>query len=69
MIPFKKSNLCGRKYFLIKLLIGQAQECNLLPKPKNHKKWGPWEDLNHYVDFPKRYRDQPMRIVKPYYKK
>ena len=67
IVPFRKSGLCGRKYFLMNMLIQQAQKCNLVPKPKNHVKFGPWEDLNHYVDFPNRRRDQPMKIIKPYY--
>ena len=67
IVSFPKSQLCGRKYFLMQILIQQAQKCNLLPKPKDHVKYGPWEDLEHYVDYPNRRRDDPMKIIRPYY--
>ncbi|XP_074593985.1 mitochondrial ribosomal protein S18A [Brevipalpus obovatus] len=63
VLNFKKSNLCGSKYTLVKKLIQQAQRCRLLPRPIGYPVYPGWDNYNTYVEFPKRYRDQPYHII------
>lgn len=63
MLDFKESKLCGGKYFLVKTLIQQAQRCRLLPRPPDYPVHPGWDSYNTYVEFPKRYRDQPYHII------
>ncbi|RWS26323.1 28S ribosomal protein S18a-like protein, partial [Leptotrombidium deliense] len=67
MMSLADSGLCGRKYRLVSTLVQQAQKCRLLPCPEDTPVFGPWEQYNRYIDFPKRYRDQPMRVIKKEY--
>ena len=61
------TGLCARSYAKIKYLVKQAQKAKLLPRPPGYVTDGPWDDLNTYFEFPKRHRDQPMRIIKKEY--
>ena len=67
VLSFKDSQLCGRKYFLVTSLIKQAQRCRLLPRPANYPVYAGWDNYNTYVEFPRRYRDQPMHIIQKNY--
>lgn len=67
IMTFQESQLCGRKYFLVKQLIKKAQICKLLPRPSEWEVYGAWDELNTYHDWPPRYRDQPMKIIQKHY--
>jgi ribosomal protein S18 len=61
------TGLCNGKYKLVRKLVAQAHLAQLLPRPPNYEIWGPWQNLKTYQEWPPRYRDQPMRQVKPEY--
>jgi len=67
LMAFEDTGLCGGKYWLVKQLVKDAQVAQLLPRPPDYEVFGPWDHLNTYHDWPPRFRDQPMRIVKPEY--
>jgi ribosomal protein S18 len=67
MMPIEDTKLCGPKYFKVQRLVSDAQKVGLIAKPKHWSSYGPWEQLNSYHEFPKRFRDQPMRIIEPDY--
>lgn len=61
-----ESNLCQRKFMLVKTLIEKARRCNLIDRPSDYFVPGPWHDLNTYLERDRK-RDQPMRVVKKQY--
>ncbi|RWS15336.1 28S ribosomal protein S18a: mitochondrial-like protein [Dinothrombium tinctorium] len=67
LMSLQDSGLCGRKYKLVQTLVNKAQKCRLLPRPPHYQVYGPWDNFNTYYDWPPRYRDQPMRVIRPEY--
>jgi len=67
ILAIGESGLCGRKYYLVKMLINQAQRCNLLPRPDDFPFYGDWEFLNTYIEKIPRYRDRPFHIIQKHY--
>jgi hypothetical protein len=67
LMELHHTKLCRSKYRLVKKLVEQAQQARLLPRPADFETWGPWDNLNTYVDWPPRFRDQPMKQVEPAY--
>ena len=61
------TGLCGYSYANIKRLVNQAHSARLLPRPPEYKSYGPWDDLNHYYEWPRRIRDQPKSVIKKEY--
>jgi len=66
-MPQKTTGLCNLMHKKVEILVKQAQRCQLLPRPSDYESFGPWDELNTYFEYPERYRDQPMRIIKPEY--
>jgi hypothetical protein len=64
-MPQKITGLCNRSYNTVRNLVLKAQRCQLMPRPADYQSYGPWDELNTYYEYPVRYRDQPMRIIKP----
>lgn len=61
------TGLCGGKQRLVTRLVQEAQKCKLMPRPADYEVFGPWDSLNTYVEWPRRRRDQAMRVVQPEY--
>ncbi|KAH9407949.1 Structural constituent of ribosome [Tyrophagus putrescentiae] len=58
------TGLCHRSHAKVKGLVAQAQAARLLPRPPGHVSTGPWEEENRYFEWPRRRRDQPMRVIR-----
>lgn len=63
-MPREMTGLCHRSYAKVKTLVGQAQAAKLLPRQPNYESSGPWDEENRYYEYPRRHRDQPMRIIR-----
>lgn len=61
------TGLCARSYAKVANLVKQAQAARLMPRPPGYEVTGPWEDENRYFEWPRRNRDQPMRIIRKEY--
>lgn len=63
----KTTGLCNKMHKKVQRLVLQSQRSKLMPRPLNFESYGPWDELNTYYEFPVRYRDQPMRLIKQEY--
>ncbi|KAH9423143.1 mitochondrial ribosomal protein S18A [Dermatophagoides pteronyssinus] len=61
------TGLCSNSYRKVKSMVNQAHSAMLLPRPPEYKSYGPWDDLNHYYEFPRRIRDRPKSVIKKEY--
>ena len=63
----EETGLCYGKQRLVQKLVRQAQKCKLLPRPADYEVFGPWDNMNTYVEWPPKRRDQPIKVVQPEY--
>lgn len=66
MLPHE-TQLCKKSYRKVQKLIKLAQSAMLMPRSPEYECYGPWDNLNHYYEFPKRIRDKPKSIIKREY--
>lgn len=66
LATIEESKLCAKQYKRVKMLIAQAQRCNLIERPADYLVPGAWHDLNTYLERDRK-RDQPMKVIKKQY--
>lgn len=62
-----ETGVCNYSYNTLKRLVKQAQSAQLLPRPPEYISYGPWDNLNHYYEYPTRIRDRPKSVIKEKY--
>jgi len=67
MLAKEETGLCSRQYYHVTKCVHDAQRCRLMKRPPDFPSYGPWDMLNAYHEWPRTYRDQPLKKIQPDY--